>query len=316
MDTAMFDLDLLRSFVSVVDSGGFTRAGERVNRSQSTVSQQIRRLEDDVGRPLLRRDRRGVHLTEAGETLLGYARRMLDIADEARQSLGGSARPAVVRLGIPEDFAVTALTEVIARFAQAQPRVRLEVRCDLSVRLREGLERGLFDAVLAKREPASGAAFAAWPERLVWLASRHLPLPSPGEPLPLAAFMPGCIYRERAVRALDGAGRRWRIAYESPNLSGVQAAIAGGLGIALLEARVVDEQHHRVLGAELAMPLVPATELALDLHPDAPESARILCTTIATFCEGRMKSQDEKKAIDAPEVKQENSWRYSTVQSK
>ncbi|MCW0183393.1 MAG: LysR substrate-binding domain-containing protein [Zavarzinia sp.] len=280
----MFDLDLLRSFVSVVDTGGFTRAGERVNRSQSTVSQQIRRLEEDVGKPLLDRGGRGVHLTEAGETLLGYARRMLDIADEARLSLGGEARPAILRLGIPEDFAVTALTDVIATFARSHPRVRLEVRCDLSVRLREGLARGQFDVILAKREPASGPAFGIWPERLVWLAGADTPPPAPQTPLPLVAFMPGCLYRERAIRALEGTGRRWRIAYESPNLAGIQAAVDGGLGIALLEERIAGSGH-RILGTDSGLPPVPPTELALDLRGDAPATGQALCRVISTFCD-------------------------------
>lgn len=292
----MFDLDLLRSFVSVVDTGGFTRAGERVNRSQSTISQQIRRLEEDVGRPLLDRASRGVHLTEAGETLLGYARRMLDIADEARLSLGGETPPTVLRLGIPEDFAVTALTEVIAAFARSHPRVRLEVRCDLSVRLRDGLARGQFDAILAKREPASGPAFGAWPERLVWLAGIETPLPPAAAPLPLVAFMPGCLYRERAIRALEGAGRRWRIAYESPNLAGIQAAVAGGLGVALLEERIANASH-RILGPAFGLPPVPPTELALDLRSDAPTVGQALCRVISAFCDKKFPPNRDQSAF-------------------
>ncbi|MDD3445087.1 MAG: LysR substrate-binding domain-containing protein [Zavarzinia sp.] len=283
----MFDLDLLRSFVSVVDAGGFTRAGERVNRTQSTVSQQIRRLEETLGQPLFRRERRRVQLTDAGETLLGYARRLLDIAAEAREALGRESRPTVVRLGIPEDFAVTALTDVIAEFAREQPSVRLEVRCDLSVALREGLAHGRYDAVLAKREPGQGPAFGAWPETLVWVASRHHDLAGGDDPLPLITFLPGCIYRARAIRALEAAGRRWRIAYESPNLSGVQAAIAGGLGVALMERATV-AAHHRILDDGDRMPEIPPTEIALDLRPDAPEAAEALCRHMAFFCNQKM----------------------------
>lgn len=286
----MFDLDLLQSFVSVVDAGGFTRAGTRVNRTQSTVSQQIRRLEDAVGRPLLRRDRRQVELTEAGETLLGYARRLLALAGEARLALVGQRAPAVVRLGIPEDFAVTALTEVISHFAASRPEIRLEVHCDLSVALREGLTRGLYDVVLAKREVGQGAAFAAWPERLVWLASAANTIAGGDDPLPLVTFLPGCLYRERAIRALEAAGRRWRIAYESPNLAGVQAAIAGGLGVALLEAATAGPGL-RLLGPEDGMPAVASTELALSHRPDAPEGALDLCRTISRFCAQRAEAR-------------------------
>lgn len=278
----MFDLDLLRSFVSVVDAGGFTRAGERVNRTQSTISQQIKRLEEAVGKPLFERDRRAVHLTEAGETLIGYARRMLALAGEAQDALGNGPAPASIRLGIPEDFAINALTGVIARFARAQPAVRLEVRCDLSVALRDGLARGLYDVILAKREPNAGPAFAAWPERLVWITSRDLDL-AHADPLPLVTFLPGCLYRDRAIRALEASGRRWRIAYESPNLMGVQAAIAGGLGIALQEAATVRDDH-RILGPGDGLPAVPPTELHLNLRDGAPPAAQALARTIADFC--------------------------------
>src|SRR6202011_2623882 len=108
---AMFDLELLRSFVSVVDSGGFTRAGERVHRTQSTVSQQIKRLEEDVGQPLLNRTAKDVTPTQAGERLLSYARRLLSLAEEARDVVPRPGHEGAVRLGVPEDFAAYRLGE-------------------------------------------------------------------------------------------------------------------------------------------------------------------------------------------------------------
>jgi DNA-binding transcriptional LysR family regulator len=278
----MFDLDLLKSLVSVVDSGGFTRAGERLNRTQSTVSQQIRRLEEAVGRPVFVRDGRSVRLTEEGERLVGYARRILALAEEARDAVAGRRTLEVVRLGVPDDFAVERLTEAVAAFARDEPGCRLHVRCGLSCDLRAWLARGDFDLILSKREPASGPAFAAWPERPLWIASRDH-MPAELDPLPLVAFPQGCIYRDRAVAALEASGRRWRIAYESPNLMGIQAAIAGGLGIALLEARALGPGH-RVLGRADGLPDIPPTELALTLGPEAPPAARRLAETIACFC--------------------------------
>src|SRR5215472_13418634 len=117
--THMHDLDLLRSFVSVVDAGGFTRAGERVHRTQSTVSQQIKRLEGSFGRPLLHRNGKRVTPTEEGERLMSYARRILALADEAHQVVAQPAGEGVVRLGLPEDFAATRLAQVLARFARS-----------------------------------------------------------------------------------------------------------------------------------------------------------------------------------------------------
>src|ERR1043166_8395031 len=117
----MLDLELLRSFVSVVDSGGFTRAGERVHRTQSTVSQQIKRLEDDVGQPLLNRNGKDVTPTEAGERLLSYARRLLALAEEARDVVARPESEGAVRLGVPEDFAAYRLAKLLAAFSRTHP---------------------------------------------------------------------------------------------------------------------------------------------------------------------------------------------------
>src|ERR1051326_7268181 len=142
MRVPMLDLDLLRSFVSVVDAGGFTRAGERVHRTQSTVSQQIRRLEDALGRELILRNGRQATPTEEGERLLSYARRILALAEEARDVVARPAGEGVVRLGLPEDFAAYRLADLLSEFARSRPGLRLDVRCGLSVRLPPRRERG------------------------------------------------------------------------------------------------------------------------------------------------------------------------------
>src|SRR4030088_2415414 len=123
MGRSMLDLELPRSFVSVVDSGGFTRAGERVHRTQSTVSQQIKRLEDDIGQPLLNRTGKSVTPTEAGERLLSYARRLLSLAEEARDVLARPGNEGAVRLGIPEDFAAHPLGKIPGEFFPTRPRL-------------------------------------------------------------------------------------------------------------------------------------------------------------------------------------------------
>lgn len=278
----MLDLELLHSFVSVVDAGGFTAAGQRVHRSQSTVSQQIRKLEETLECPLFLREGRQIQLTEEGERLLGYARRMLALSTEVREAVSGRKRVDVIRLGIPDDFAPDTLTSVVAAFARARPAVQLSVRCDLTAVLTRSLERGDLDVALLKREPGTGAALAAWPERLHWIGGVALRLPT-DEPVPLVAFPQGCIYRNRAIHALEAAGRRWRVAYESPNLTGLQAALAGGLGIALLERRCMTADHRIV---DVALPAVPATELALCVAGTARDAARQLAQTIREFCEG------------------------------
>jgi len=278
----MFDLDLLKTFVSVVDAGGFTRAGERVHRTQSTISQQIRKLEDLAGTPLLIREGRGVALTREGERLVGYARRILALSEEARSVVGASLASEHVRLGLTEDFAVAELTALVAQFARLRPECRLDVRCDLSVELERGLERGDLDIVLMKRDAGGGPAEGVWPETLVWVGARDLDWRR-ADPVPLIAFPQGCRYRDRAVHALESSGRRWRVAYESASLIGIEAAISGGLGVALIEARAV-RPAYAVLSGE-GFPSVPPTELALRVASGARRPVRDLADLVIAYCE-------------------------------
>jgi DNA-binding transcriptional LysR family regulator len=280
---AMLDLDLLRSFVSVVDAGGFTRAGERVHRTQSTVSQQIRRLEESLGRPLLHRNGKQATPTEEGERLLSYARRILALAEEARDVVARPAGDGVVRLGIPEDFAANRLTKVLSKFARSRPGLRLDVRCDLSVKLRSDLERGELDLALMKRDAGENGAIAVWPERLHWVTSRSHPVEARYDSVPLAVFPQGCLYRNRAVHTLEAAGRAWHIAYTSPNFAGIQAAVSAGLGVSILPDTAVLADH-RVLRSKDGFPAISDTELALVAAPDASPATRRLAELLADFC--------------------------------
>src|SRR5262249_46577117 len=199
----MLGLDLLRSFVSVVDTGGFTRAGERVHRTQSTVSQQIRRLEESLGYPLLHRNGKRATPTEQGERLVSYARRLLALAQEAHDVVGRPGSEGVVRLGIPEDFAAYRLTQLLSDFARSRPRLRLDVRSGMSVNARRALERGELDIALFKRDAGEGGGIAAWPERLHWIASYKYPIDFRRDPLPLVMNEQGCLYRARMIHTLE-----------------------------------------------------------------------------------------------------------------
>ena len=279
----MLDLDLLRSFVSVVDAGGFTRAGERVHRTQSTVSQQIRRLEQSLGRALLHRNGKHATPTDEGERLLSYARRILALAEEARDAVARPMADGIVRIGIPEDFAATRLTELLSEFARSRPSLRLNVRCDLSVNLRHDIERGELDLALLKRDARDGEAIASWPERLHWVTSRRHPVEARGQPAPLAVFPQGCLYRNRAIHALEAAGRAWHIAYTSPDLANIQAAVAAGLGVSILPRTAITDAL-RTLSARNGFPAVDNTELALLAAPDASPATHRLADLLANFC--------------------------------
>ncbi|CAB3854910.1 HTH-type transcriptional regulator HdfR [Achromobacter insuavis] len=258
----MLDLELLRTLVCVVDEGSFTRAAGRVHRTQSTVSQQVRKLEQTVGKTLLLRDRAGnqVQATQDGELMLAYARKLLAMADEAELVLSAPRRMQAIRLGIPEDFDVSRLTALLAGFAASHPEIRLETGSGMSTDLKAGLASGELDLALIKREPGDGPCLASWPERLAWVGDKALLRGS--EPVPLVLFPQGCIYRKRMIYALESAGRPWRAAYHSQSLAGVQAAVAAGLGISLLPAFACLPEHG-ILGAAQGLAPAPHTELAI-----------------------------------------------------
>ncbi|RXH00289.1 MULTISPECIES: LysR substrate-binding domain-containing protein [Bradyrhizobium] len=280
----MLDLELLRSFVSVVEAGGFTRAGERVHRTQSTVSQQIKRLEEDVGQVLLHRDGKDVRPTEAGERLLFYARRLLSLAEEARDVLRQPDGEGAIRLGIPEDFAAYRLAKLLGAFSRSHPRLRLDVRADQSKHLARDLERGELDLALYKREAGAKDAIAVWPERVHWVTSKSHPVDVNVSSVPLIGFPLGCIYRAGAIHALESAGRAWHTAYTSSSLAGIQAAVAAGMGLSILSEMAI-QSDHRVLTAKDGFAPINRTEVALMAAPGASPATLRLADRLAEFCD-------------------------------
>jgi DNA-binding transcriptional LysR family regulator len=282
MGTAMLDIELLRSFVSVVDAGGFTRAGERVHRTQSTVSQQIRRLEESVGKPLLVRDGKRATPTEEGERLLTYARRILALAQEAQDVVARPVVDGVVRLGLPEDFAAYRLVELLSDYVRGRPTLRLDVRSGLSATLQILLDRGELDVALVKRNVGQSGGAMAWPERLQWVTSRKHPIDLTRDPVPIAVAEQGCLYRNRLIHALESAGRTWHVAYTSPNLSGIQAAAAVGLGLAILPDVAITPEH-RIVDTHGFAP-IDKTEIVLVVSDNANAAARKLAERLADIC--------------------------------
>jgi len=280
---AMLDLELLRSFVSVIDAGGFTRAGERVHRTQSTVSQQIKRLEEDVGQPLLNRNGKDVTPTEAGERLLSYARRLLSLAEEARDVMARPGSEGAIRLGVPEDFAAYRLAKLLAAFSRSHPALRLDVRADQSTHLKRDLERGELDLALFKRAAGEGTGIAVWPERVHWVTSKSRPRDTSTGSVPLIGFPAGCLYRSRAIHALESVGRAWHMAYSSSSLAGIQAAVAAGMGLSIL-SEIAIQADHRVLTAKDGFAPIDRTEVALVAAPEASPATLRLADRLAEFC--------------------------------
>jgi DNA-binding transcriptional LysR family regulator len=269
------DVDLLRAFVTVAELGSFTRAADALLRRQSTLSLQIKRLEEGLGARLLERTSRHVRLTGEGEALLGQARQMLELNDRLVSSFDEPVLAGTVRLGTPEDFATTHLPHVLARFAQSYPSVQLEVTCDLTITLMGRFRRGDFDLVLVKREPErSNRGVRVWREPLVWVAAEKLALPA-GKPLPLVVSPPPCVYRKRATDSLGRVRRPWRVAYSCASLAGQHAAVKAGLGVTVLPKGMVP-LGLAVIERRAGLPELHDTEIALLAAPNLPATARRL----------------------------------------
>lgn len=254
------DIDLLRAFVTVAETRSFSRAAERLLRNQSTVSLQIKRLEEAVRQRLLDRTPRSVALTAQGEKFLDYARRIVALNDEVVGRINEPDLEGTVRLGTPEDFATAHLPDVLARFAQAHPRVALEVTCDLTLNLLDGFRQEKFDLVLTKREPSGGRdGLRIWKEPLVWVGGEDDPAPDAA--VPLVVSPPPCVYRKRATETLTSAGKDWRITYSCASLAGSLAAVRAGLGITVLPKEMVPPGLRTFESGIL--PDLPDTEIAL-----------------------------------------------------
>jgi DNA-binding transcriptional LysR family regulator len=283
----MLDLELLRSFVSVVDSGGFTRAGERVHRTQSTVSQQIKRLELETDRPLFRRTTRSVALTDDGEMLLGDARRLLQFEEAARHRLAAPQVSGTVRLGVVEEVASGSLPSALSRFAKLHPGVKLEVQIGVSAELIEQLNAGRLDTVFAKRPLGTSKGRLVWREPLVWAAAETFDL-IPGAALPLALYRERSISREAALAALNDSELTWEIIYTSPSLTGVRAAALAGLAITPLPASALIAGL-RILGVEEGLPPLPDLEFAIYEKARVDKAAAALAAALLTLAPGLLR---------------------------
>lgn len=265
------DLELLRTFDMVVSQRGFSRAAERLHKTQSTVSAQIKRLESDLGVALLSRSTRSLHLTPAGELVLNRGRELLRLNDDLVSTLTEPELEGTVRLGTPEDFASSHLPGVLQEFSEAHPRVRLEVTCELTRNLARQFDAGQHDLVLLKREPLGPSlGTRVWREPLVWVRSPHK-FPDMDE-ISLVVSPEPCVYRERAIVSLSEARRRFRIAYQSTSLSGALAAVQAGLGVTILPRDMVPNGF-QVMGDAEGMPDLPDSEIAVcvkDANPTGP----------------------------------------------
>jgi DNA-binding transcriptional LysR family regulator len=229
----MLDPRLLRSFVAISDGGSFVQAAARLHMTQSTISQQLARLEEEVGQTLVDRAARPVEPTAAGERLLGYARRILALQQEAEAVLRDPAGTTSIRIGVPEDIVTAAMAKVFAQFSKQHREVRLDVTAGLSRDLTKRYRDGQFDIVVVKEPAASSDHRATFPEAMGWFESADAPEAWP-DPIPLVTFPPSGLYRDAMFERIERERRRWYIAFSGSSLHNVLVAVEAGLGLSLL----------------------------------------------------------------------------------
>ncbi len=276
------DMDVLRSFVVATDLGGFVHAASQLGRSQSAISLQIKKLEEQVGLGLFRRQGRGVALTDAGDLMLTYARRILELNDEALSAARGTAIESTIRLGLPQDFVERFLPDILAGFHRAHPQIHVQLQFGRSRDLLAAASQGLLDLALGFGDGERVRFRAHLP--IVWVGAADLALPD-GPPVKLALLDPPCIFRQAGIEALEQARVPCRLALSTPNVSGLWAAVKAGIGITPLTPLGVPEDL-RILARPERLPPLPHVQLVLSagtesLSPAALRLAGLLSDQLA-----------------------------------
>jgi DNA-binding transcriptional LysR family regulator len=277
MSRPTLDPDLLRAFVAVVDQRSFTRAATALNRTQSAVSSQIKRLEDQVGQTLLDRSTTHVDVTPAGESLVGYARRILSLGEEAIQRLHEHEVEGRVRLGVMEDYGTIHMPGLLKSFALAYPAVEIQMETGLTSTMVERIGPD-FDIVIAMHPVGERSGTLLSRERAIWVGS-HLLDVNASEPLPLALYHSGCLFRKWALEALDRSGRAWRLAFISHSLSAVEAVAAQGLAVTVVKEGTRPSSL-TVLGKADGLPKLPLAEIRLHTASPLSPAGRFLADHI------------------------------------
>lgn len=263
------DLDTLRTLVTAHDAGGFAQAADRLGRTPSAISLQMKRLQEELGTPLFRKHGRGLKLTEAGDTALGYARRMLALNDDLLQTMQGVTLAGTIRIGAPQDFTAL-LPDVLRQFTALYTRTQIELRIEGNGALIEALDKSQLDLALTIGFADRKDALMLGELPVLWIASRAFRTQDAS--LPLAVLGPQCAFRKSAVQQLETAGIPHRIAATSPSLNGLWAALQGGLGITARTAMQLPA--HLVANRSLhRLPALPALPVALHRDPNATNPA-------------------------------------------
>lgn len=288
------DPDLLRAFVAVAECEGFSAAGRILNRTQSAVSLQIKRLEDRVRESLFERTSRSVVLTPAGGRLLPYARQILKLQDEAKRVMLSQREGRLIRLGVSDEQATAYLPTLLPRFAETFPHVRIEVVCDISSNLVQRVQEGLLDVVLAIRHGPTQTGQLLGREQMVWAIAEHRDTDA-WDVLPLALNPEGCIFRAHAFAALGRDDRQWDVRYTSPSPTGVNVAVQAGLALTVKTPRSIPPGC-RIVPANTGLPELGYVEIELHRSPgELSEEFEAFCHALSSI----VTQADSVEEVDA-----------------
>ncbi len=280
--SAPLDIDQLHTFVAIVDTGSFTKAADRVFKTQSAVSMQMRRLEERVGKQLFMKDGRGNKLTAEGDKLLNYARRIIRLNNEAMAAFDDNRLEGMLRIGTPDDYADRYMPEIIGRFAKTHPNVELYIVCEPSPSLAEKMARGELDIALVTHNPRLRVSDVVRTEPLCWVASANHPLKDDA-PVPLAVGRRDCLWRQLACSALDADGRDYQVLFTSWSATVVAAAVLTGMAVSVLPESTL-RPGMKVLSAADGFPPLPPVQIGLMKRPGLSPSLLNAITDHITAC--------------------------------
>ncbi|MBJ2155184.1 LysR family transcriptional regulator [Variovorax sp. IB41] len=275
MSHAVLDPELLKTFVTVSEQRSFTRAAAQLNRTQSAVSMQVKRLEELLGTALFARTTSQVALTPSGEALLGYAHRILALHDEAVGRIRQHQNEGQVRLGIMDDYGTSIVPPLLASFGQRYPRIRVSMETGLTAKMTERLGED-FDLVIAMHPKGQGGGDFLRQEQAVWAAAPDHVVDAQA-PLSVALYPSGCLFREWAMAALDKARRPWRLAFVSHSSAAVEAVVAQGLAVSVFKAGTFPKGL-RALSRDDGMPRLPQAGIRLHRAPALTEAGALLAS--------------------------------------
>src|ERR1700704_5499127 len=296
MSTPILDPELLKAFVAVADSRSFTRAASQLNRTQSAVSMQIKRLEERLGVELFNRTKANVDLSAAGEGLLGYARRILTLNEEAVGRMAERKIEGVVRLGVMDDYGIFIVPPLLASFLAGYPRIHVEMETGLTSSMPARLGEA-YDLVIAMHPAGRGEGEFLRREQAVWAAGPSQAVEEQ-DPLPVALYPQGCLFRKWAIEALDSAKRPWRLAFVSHSLAAVESVAAQGLAVTVVKAGTFPSKL-RPLSDRDGMPPLPAADICLHRAANLSRAGTLLADHLRTGISKRPDEISSRRTTDS-----------------